>query len=278
LLRLPIRISDLFRASDFEIRIQSVILYPHRDVSTQHSNTPALQHSTAAYTAWSPSPHLRDYPTINRFLSAQAVRFLIRTPLRPNQITLIAFAVGAAGIWFFAQSKNPAWLIGALFFQLQYILDNCDGEIARAKKLTSKLGYWLDQLLDMALHILLFPAIAFGLWRFGGRPLHVLWLGIAAGIGVAIIFALFSFRAENQKPAPAAGVSRPTTTRSTGFKRVLERFTEGDFSFLIILVAALGGLHIGGIALIEGFVWAAGIGAPLFAIAVPILGLREAAT
>jgi membrane protease YdiL (CAAX protease family) len=122
----------------------------------------------------------------------------------------------------------------------------------------------------MALHILLFPALAFGLWKYAGRPQHILWLGIAAGIGVAIIFVLFTFRAENQKP--------PTVQRSTGFKRALERFTEGDFSFLIILVAALGGFAIGGITVIEGFVWAAGIGAPLFAIAVPVLGLREAAT
>ena len=59
---------------------------------------------------------------------------------------------------------------------------------------------------------------------------------------------------------------------------MLERFTEGDFSFLIILVAALGGLQIHSITVIETFVWAAGIGAPLFGIAVVAMGIREAAT
>jgi phosphatidylglycerophosphate synthase len=231
--------------------------------------------SAPTYTAWNPSPRLRDYPTINRFLSAHVVRLLIRTPLTPNIITLIAFAAGATGIWFFAQGKNPAWLLGALFFQLQYILDNCDGEIARAKKLTSKLGYWLDQLLDMALHILLFPALAFGLWNYAGRPNHILWLGMAGGVGVAVIFCLFTFRPQNQKVSERQTTPLP---QSKGFKRALERFTEGDFSFLIILVAALGGLKIHGITIIEGFVWAAGIGAPLFAIAVLVFGLREAAT
>ncbi len=246
-------------------------------MTDQHSDTQVSSRPAGRPppSAWNPSPHLGDYPTINRFLSAQVVRFLIRTPLTPNIITLIAFVVGAAGIWFFAQGKNPAWLIGSIFFQLQYILDNCDGEIARAKKLTSKLGYWLDQLLDMALHILLFPALAFGLWHFSDRPSHVLWLGIAAGIGVAVIFCLFTFRPQNQKLSERQ--SAPPA-KSRGFKRALERFTEGDFSFLIILVAALGGMQVGGITIIESFVWAAGIGAPLFAIAVPMFGLREAAT
>jgi len=248
-------------------------------VTDQHSDTQVSSRPAGRPppSAWNPSPHLGDYPTINRFLSAQVVRFLIRTPLTPNIITLIAFVVGAAGIWFFAQGKNPAWLIGSIFFQLQYILDNCDGEIARAKKLTSKLGYWLDQLLDMALHILLFPALAFGLWHFSDRPSHVLWLGIAAGIGVAVIFCLFTFRPQNQKLSERQ--SAPPA-KSRGFKRALERFTEGDFSFLIILVAALGHFHFGSspITIIEGFVWAAGIGAPLFAIVVPVFGLREAAT
>jgi phosphatidylglycerophosphate synthase len=84
----------------------------------------------------------------NSIFSRPITRALMRTPIRPNHITLIATAIGLIGA---AVLLGKTWLaiaIGGTLLEIQCILDSCDGEIARLKHQGSKLGQWLDTLTD----------------------------------------------------------------------------------------------------------------------------------
>ncbi len=73
----------------------------------------------------------------------------MRTGIRPNVVTIFIVLFGlASGVA--AAIAQPWWMLvvaGALF-QLQSILDGCDGEIARLTYRFSKTGQWLDTLGD----------------------------------------------------------------------------------------------------------------------------------
>src|SRR5947209_2719543 len=80
----------------------------------------------------------------DRHISGAISRQLVKTPVTPNQVTIAVTLLGVGAGWCMAQPGYAAKVYGAILFLLTSILDGCDVEIARAKKLTSKLGAWLD--------------------------------------------------------------------------------------------------------------------------------------
>ena len=72
--------------------------------------------------------------------------FLVnRTEITPNQVTTISFLLAIfSGIAFYFQY----FIIGAILYQLSYILDIVDGSIARSKNLSSKIGAFYDVFTD----------------------------------------------------------------------------------------------------------------------------------
>jgi phosphatidylglycerophosphate synthase len=111
---------------------------------------------------------------VNQHLSLRMTRLLCRTPVTPNQVTLLALAVGLAGAALLAGGGRAAIAIaGALIF-LQNVLDSCDGELARLRFQFSALGQWLDNIADDLVDAALMAGLgiaAGGFWR---------WLGLAA--------------------------------------------------------------------------------------------------
>jgi hypothetical protein len=71
-----------------------------------------------------------------------------------------------------------AGIIGAILLQASALIDCVDGEVARIAFRESPMGKWIDITLDQVVHIAVFAAIAFGLWRQGSDA-RVLWLGAA---------------------------------------------------------------------------------------------------
>ena len=65
-------------------------------------------------------------------------------PCHPNDITLLSLVAAIAGAYF-VFLKDP---LGILFFLLAFAFDGLDGAVARAKKLTSAFGAYLDGILD----------------------------------------------------------------------------------------------------------------------------------
>ena len=86
---------------------------------------------------------------VRRFATKFVARCLIRTPVTPNQVTLLALLsfVISAVLLSFGQHKYD--MIAGMLVLLALILDQADGIIARVKLSTSKFGGYLDAISDV---------------------------------------------------------------------------------------------------------------------------------
>ncbi|MCP4676271.1 MAG: CDP-alcohol phosphatidyltransferase family protein [Deltaproteobacteria bacterium] len=116
---------------------------------------------------------------LNRHVSLFFTRFLIRTGIRPNQLTVFIMAMGIlSGVM--AAFAEPWWtlVLAGLFFQGQSIFDGCDGEIARLTYRFSYAGQWLDTIGDDITNYLFFLGLTIGQARMHDLP----WLYVAGGV------------------------------------------------------------------------------------------------
>jgi archaetidylinositol phosphate synthase len=83
-------------------------------------------------------------PPYDQRIARVLVRPLIKSPVTPNQITILTLLVALLGAGLLATGDPTKANWGAGLFILSRFLDHFDGELARQKKMTSKLGYYLD--------------------------------------------------------------------------------------------------------------------------------------
>ena len=102
---------------------------------------------------------------LNRPISRRITRFLLKFPVHPNAWTISIFLLPVIACLFLVRGDYVSLVIGAAIFQAFSILDGCDGEIARAKKLESKFGERLDYFCDFMGSLLYVLALGLGLHR-----------------------------------------------------------------------------------------------------------------
>lgn len=137
-------------------------------------------------------------PVIRR-LSRLLTPLLLRTPLTPNQITVLSLALGLAAAWQFAQGSYLGNSLGAFMFALSYVLDNCDGEVARARQVSSTFGHRFDTFSDWLVNASFFVGLGMGASSATGE-IWWLWAGCIAGLGATINYVLqqvFDYRQGN---------------------------------------------------------------------------------
>jgi phosphatidylglycerophosphate synthase len=129
---------------------------------------------------------------INRRISLRVTRLLLDTSLTPNQMTAIAAVFGVAAIVVVA-AGGATWLLpGAVLLQVQSILDGCDGEISRLKYIRSRLGEWLDQVIDDMVNVGYFAAAGWAVVQTGSAialPITV------AGVAMHIVYQIALYTA-----------------------------------------------------------------------------------
>lgn len=198
---------------------------------------------------------------LNRHISLQVTRALLKWPVNPNQMTVVAALFGLAAIVVVALRGTSGLIPGALLLLVQSILDGCDGEISRLKYLRSRLGEWLDQLFDDVVNVGYFAAVGYTLYRAGSVPAG--WITLVGVIShliyqAALYTALLtrgggsgsvtSIRWWGQKAAPT---SQPAAGKR-GVKQLLDDLIEmgarRDFFTFLYLPCAL--LHLDLIAVI----------------------------
>jgi hypothetical protein len=110
----------------------------------------------------------------NRPLAYAFVALIYRTPLTPNQVTLLSIAVGAgsAGCWWHGGPSGMLW--GGILLWASAILDGADGILARAKQLFSPLGRALDGSADLVVAALSVTAAIRHLWLQQHSPMVLL--------------------------------------------------------------------------------------------------------
>lgn len=85
---------------------------------------------------------------LNRPLSRLLSRYLVRVPITPNQISVGSWLMSCAAAAMFATGGYLMLVLGGVVAQLASIVDGCDGEIARLKRMRSDFGGWFDAVLD----------------------------------------------------------------------------------------------------------------------------------
>jgi archaetidylinositol phosphate synthase len=158
---------------------------------------------------------------------------LLVLALRPLRVPPPAVVLAGAGTGFAA-----AWLLGsdrlgvaALLLQLKTLLDNADGQLARASGRTTAFGRYLDSESDLLVNAAIFA----GLGYRTDRP----WLALAGFLALTLVLSVnFNlerlYRRERGDTAaampPAAGAARPLAAlyRRVYFPqdRLLEAFCE----------------------------------------------------
>jgi phosphatidylglycerophosphate synthase len=196
----------------------------------------------------------------NRKLSRRLTRWLLRTPLSPNQITVLAGVVGVLGALWFVPGGYWGPLLGALLLQFSVVLDCCDGEVARVKFMESPLGDWLDIVCDTAVSLAIFLGVGVAVWRDGASP-HALALAGVLALGGLFAFPLVTLA---EKTEGAGG--RRGGWEDALIKKLLASLTTRDFSVLVVASAAAGKL--------AWFLWGAAVGAHVFWLSLAWLLLR----
>ena len=101
-------------------------------------------------------------PPWDQRIARVLVKPLVKSPVTPNQMTMFTLAVALAGAGLLAtgDAVNADW--GAGLFVLARFLDHFDGELARQKGMTSRLGYYLDYVSGALSYAALFLCMGFG--------------------------------------------------------------------------------------------------------------------
>ncbi len=127
----------------------------------------------------------RDGPVarhLNRPISRWLSRYLVRTSVTPNQISLASWLLSCIAAGLMASGGYPALAAGGALAHLASIIDGCDGEIARLKHSQSEFGGWFDAVLDRYADAVLLFGLMWHEFAVTGTSLSVL-LGFAAIVG-----------------------------------------------------------------------------------------------
>ncbi len=177
---------------------------------------------------------------LNRILSKPITFILLKTPVTPNQVTFFNLFLGILSGFLFSQGRYVSCLTGAVAYQLLSILDNCDGEIARAKNLKSKFGGWLDVVVDMINDAALFAGITLGLLKNGTEG-PVFFFGVLAVTGSLVHSSIVILeKIKGFGPAVFNQSSPHGSHRGNIFFKILEAVREGDISWAVIGFVILG--------------------------------------
>ncbi len=186
-----------------------------------------------------------------RHLSYRLTPVLARTPLSANHITFISLLFGLGCAWAVAQGER-AWDVAAGgFLIIAYVLDNCDGEIARMKGQCSTFGMHFDTFVDWLVNSAFFAALGYGTAKATGEDWWW-WLGLAAAAGATVNYLLSIYLGRrDQKNMNGAETDRGQNDHAqpegempeTASEWVIFAFRElsrADFCFIVLGLGLFG--------------------------------------
>ena len=173
---------------------------------------------------------------LNRLLSQPLTSLLLKTPVTPNQVTFLSLFFGVLAGCLFSTALWPYELLAALSYQFAVVLDNCDGEIARAKNMRSSFGAWLDIAVDFCIDLVLFSGLAVAVAKKGYPGPVALFLFLCLS-GTSIHFALVVLEKLKGFGPAAFGAPHPDhKTRRNFFLTAFDALREGEASWLVLLL------------------------------------------
>jgi phosphatidylglycerophosphate synthase len=160
---------------------------------------------------------------LNRHISRPIARALTHTPLTPNQVSFISLAVAIGSFLGFVYGQ---YIVGALLAQASSIVDGVDGDLARAKKMTSAFGGFLDAILDRYADAIILLGLTVWAAKSVGADLEV-WVWITGFLALSGSFLVTYTRA------------RIDHVPSNFFDKGITSAASRDVRLLLIMIGAL---------------------------------------
>lgn len=201
-----------------EVQILSAAEAPESDSHVQLEGAAIYLKDTLAAGSSAPEPDFRieskaDLAPAQRFLFAQIrksivldgviafylmrplarlfTRALLNTPVSPNQATLGALACGIGAAVCAGLGSAYLAIFAGLLYWLGGVFDCIDGELARMRLQSSKIGEWLDSMVDEFSTVALVVGLGIGLARDGAGD-HWMYLGFGgAAVGVLALAPMY---------------------------------------------------------------------------------------
>ena len=176
-----------------------------------------------------PSASCSDSPIIDRYIirkiSGFISGFLIRTPVTPNQVTIISLILGIISGVFFSLGEYTYTITAGLLYFLSTVFDQCDGEVARLKQMETEFGRKLDIIVDAIVNAVIVIGITIAVYTKTGSILVII-AGFFAMTGITISLLLVTYFSHNSK-------------KNTGAKEMLDKLNNKDFFYIIMLLSVI---------------------------------------
>ncbi len=188
----------------------------------------------------------------NRRLCRPLVRWLSKTSVTPNMVTLAGLPAALLSGYWFAQGYWSAYVLGALLYFVTVLFDEIDGMLARTTFRESAFGCWLESFVDYASYIPVFSGMAIGLYRQHGR----LWLGMG---GLLLFGTVMTFLVATWHRRLACRIGKPSEYLNRYYRlleadsgNIVSRFVRQVHCFIkkavlchyVLIFSVLGGLKI----------------------------------
>lgn len=183
--------------------------------------------------------------TLNRPLSIAISGVLSKTPLTPNMLSFLTFFTAITASLCMATTN---FVVGGLLLHLSSVLDGCDGEVARLKYQTSKLGAWLDTVLDDISTVFLALCLGYGLWiHIGGLNGQILFGLCLVGVMLTLPAYWITYsRLILNGTTDSGGVNFSKSPDASGFRRFLvvylQPIAKRDGYLLLFMLLCMAGL------------------------------------
>jgi len=149
--------------------------------------------------------------------AALVVWILYPTRVTPNQVTISAIVAGFAAAWAYL-GNTAGWFVAAgLLVTLKDVLDDADGQLARAKQLYSRRGRFLDSIGDVAVNAAIFSAITIVVLH-AHHSISIIMLGALSLLGITLRVSYHVFYQ----------ASFLHLEKSYSLNRIIEEVTEED--------------------------------------------------
>ncbi len=160
----------------------------------------------------------------------------MKTPITPNQVTTLSLGFGLSAGLFCLKGDYFSIITGAFLFLICYVLDNCDGEVARTKDMRSAFGMRYDTFVDWIVHTCFFVCLGWGATSLTGQEWW-LWAGIVAGFGGSVNYCIELYQNKTKLHASQLSEedSSPKDDDTKMDKFVLNaRVIRSDFCFIVL--------------------------------------------
>jgi hypothetical protein len=187
-----------------------------------------LQHKGAAVEEWVDLKFFRP-------IGIRIARALQRTEVSADQVTLWGIVTGVVAGHLFLYRDPSINLIGFLLFVVSDIFDSADGQLARLRGTSSRLGRTLDGLGDHVRFLSLYVHLAFRMMLAGGH-----WEGFALAMVAMLSHALQSMGVDFVRSAYLSlgegkdDLDLPEDLRAPVQGSLLERFAAWSYASYVL--------------------------------------------